>query len=120
MTIFAETWEASEYQYRNKANLKTLPENHLGKLAELKFDFVEYKAHQLISCHLYERMTIHCMNQYGLFKDFYRPECLDAQYYFKTCVELNSAYGIQKKYFPEHFVGSPYARPVPQFQQLGL
>lgn len=39
----------------------------------------------------------------------------DAKYYFKTCVQLNAAYGLQKKYFPEHFVGSHYARPVPQF-----
>ncbi|EGR27915.1 hypothetical protein IMG5_186670 [Ichthyophthirius multifiliis] len=118
MTIFDETWSENDYMFRNKLNLTSLPKNHVEKLKDLKFDFVEYKAHSLIACHLYERMTLHCMNQYGLFKDFYRPECLDSAHYFKSCVELNAAYGKLKKYYPEQFVSSGYARPVPQFEQI--
>ena len=60
-------------------NLKTLPKNHLMKLDTLKFDFVEYKAHQQLGCHIYSRMVRLCMNQYGLFHDAIRTECLDAR-----------------------------------------
>ena len=34
------------------------------------------KANQLLACHIYERMTVHCYNQYGAGLDFYKPECI--------------------------------------------
>jgi len=29
-----------------------------------------------VSCHIYERMTLQCYNQYGAFKEFMKPECV--------------------------------------------
>lgn len=45
------------------------------KIIYLIIVFVLLKANQLLACHVYEKMTLHCMNQYGLFEDSYRPEC---------------------------------------------
>ncbi|KRX02598.1 hypothetical protein PPERSA_11938 [Pseudocohnilembus persalinus] len=118
MPIYNETWDQDEFAWRTNVNLKTLPENHLERIKSLKFDFVEYKTHQLLACHLYERLTLHCMNQYGMFKDFYRPECMDVKHFFEHCVTLNAAYGLQKKYFPEMFVGNKYSRSIPHVSEL--
>lgn len=30
----------------------------------------------MVACHIYERMVTHCMNQYGLFEDAIRKECI--------------------------------------------
>lgn len=36
-------WANSDYKSRVHLNLRDLTKNHLGKLAKLKFDFIEYK-----------------------------------------------------------------------------
>ena len=36
------------------------------------------------------------------------------------CIRNNSAFGMQKKYFPEMFAINPYARPTPTVNQLYL
>lgn len=93
-----------DFTLRHQINLQTLPKNHVKLLSNLKFEFIEYKANQLLACHLYDRMTMHCKNQYGLFEDSYRPECIDAKNYFNLCVRLNAGYGLAKKYFPEYLI----------------
>lgn len=50
--------------------------------------------------------------------DFQRPECIDAQNFFSHCVQQNAALGVQKTYFPEQFLGNPYARPTPHPGQI--
>ncbi|KAM3145480.1 hypothetical protein pb186bvf_002524 [Paramecium bursaria] len=120
MPIYDEIWDEEDFMFRHQLNLRTLPRNHLKMLSTLKFDFVEYKSNQLLACHLYDRMNQHCNNQFGLFEDSYRTECLDAKNWFNFCVRLNAGYGLAKKYFPELFVSSPYARPTPHFDELGL
>ena len=118
MPIYDETWNEGDYLYQQRVNLKTLPRNHLNKLKALKFDFIEYKANQLLACHIYERMLIHCYNQYGLGTEFQRPECVDAYNYFHHCIQQNAGIGLQKTYFPEQFLGNPYARPSPHLSQI--
>jgi len=119
MPIFDEVWDQNEYLHRQMVNLKSIPANHLMKLKTLKFDFVEYKTNHLIACHLYERMTILCHNQYGMFTDFHqRRECMDASTFFEMCLKNHAAYGIQKKYWPELFAVNPYSRPIPHFEEL--
>lgn len=120
MPIYDEVWDLNDYVHRHMINLKTLPANHLGKLKSLKFDFVEYKTNHLLACHLYERMQILCHNQYGFFKEFQRPECLEAANYFEMCLKNHNAIGLQKKYMPELFASNPYSRPVPHFGELPL
>eukprot|EP01017_Pseudomicrothorax_dubius_P037659 TRINITY_DN554_c0_g1_i3.p1 TRINITY_DN554_c0_g1~~TRINITY_DN554_c0_g1_i3.p1 ORF type:complete len:150 (+),score=42.37 TRINITY_DN554_c0_g1_i3:72-521(+) len=120
MPIFDEVWEENDYAFRKQLNFKSLPRNHLERLSELRFDFVEYKTNHHIACHVYERMTTLCHNQYGWFRDFYRPECLEAANFFEMCLKLNAGFGLIKKYFPENFAVSPWARPVPQPVELGL
>mmetsp|Transcript_73685 Transcript_73685/g.85595 ORF Transcript_73685/g.85595 Transcript_73685/m.85595 type:complete len:125 (-) Transcript_73685:143-517(-) len=120
MPIYDETWEEGTYAYSKYQNLKALTKNHVGRLSTLKFDFVEYKTNHQVACHLYERMTILCRNQYGLFKDSQLKECMDAQYMFKQCIKLHTAVGVQKKYWPELFASSPYSRPSLQPSELYL
>ncbi|CAD8068247.1 unnamed protein product [Paramecium primaurelia] len=120
MPIYNEVWEEEDFMFRNMINLQTLTKNHVKLLDNLKFEFVEYKANQLLACHLYDRMAQHCKNQFGLFEDSYVPECLDARNYFQLCVRMNASYGLAKKYFPEYFLTNEYSRPNPNFKELGL
>jgi hypothetical protein len=78
------------------------------------------QAHQQIACHIYERMTIHCFNQYGIFEAMSRPECIDPVHFFHTCLKVNSFFAELKKYHPETFAASPYSRNKPHFDELGL
>eukprot|EP01016_Furgasonia_blochmanni_P000906 TRINITY_DN102_c0_g1_i1.p1 TRINITY_DN102_c0_g1~~TRINITY_DN102_c0_g1_i1.p1 ORF type:complete len:180 (+),score=68.51 TRINITY_DN102_c0_g1_i1:64-540(+) len=118
MPLFDEVWDDNDFTYRQRVNLKTLPANHLVRLKNLKFDFVEYKANHLFACHLYERMMLLCFNQYGVLHEAQKIECLDATNFFELCLKNNAAFGFQKKYWPELFATNPYARPTPNFEQV--
>lgn len=78
------------------------------------------QAHQQIACHIYERMAIHCFNQYGIFDAMTRPECLDPVNFFNMCLKVNSFFAAMKKYSPETFAASPYSRHRPHLEELGL
>lgn len=67
-----------------------------------RYEESNVQANQLLACHLYDRMSQHCKNQFGLFEDSYVPECLDARNYFQLCLRMNASYGLAKKYFPEY------------------
>eukprot|EP01016_Furgasonia_blochmanni_P000907 TRINITY_DN102_c0_g1_i2.p1 TRINITY_DN102_c0_g1~~TRINITY_DN102_c0_g1_i2.p1 ORF type:complete len:132 (+),score=26.17 TRINITY_DN102_c0_g1_i2:66-461(+) len=103
MPLFDEVWDDNDFTYRQRVNLKTLPANHLVRLKNLKFDFVEYKvrvlppsdnntnaifaldaisqANHLFACHLYERMMLLCFNQYGVLHEAQKIECLVSERY---------------------------------------
>lgn len=55
-------------------------------------------------------MNSHCLNQYGIFHDSIRTECMDIRAYLKQCKRLNQSYATFRKYYPELFIESPYSR----------
>ncbi len=118
-----------DFQFRQQMNLRTLTKNHLGKLSSLKFEFVEYKVFirinkcllRLTNC-LHAIFTTGCLliakintvsqkihfnlnAWYALINIYeYLLFSKDARRFFATCLHLNAAYGLAKKYFPEYSI----------------
>lgn len=78
------------------------------------------QAHQQIACHLYERMMIHCFNQFGIFDAMKRPECIESCTYFDDCLKVHNHFAKVKRYNPESLSSSPYNRYRPHLEELGI
>ena len=88
MPLFDETWEeegtlrSADYQFNDKQNLMTMPENALRIIRALPFRFEEYKvapsdqANQRLACWAYDRAFHECNNQYGILGSGKVRECV--------------------------------------------
>lgn len=65
-------------------------------------------------------MTIHCFNQYGVTESLKKPECIDAQQFFKNCLHVNGFFANMRDRNPEYYLNNTYSRYKPHFSELAI
>ncbi len=114
MGIQGEEWNEIDFVRRGYKTTKLLTPNHQGRANNLPFDFVDYNANKGVPCYLYEKTLLACFNNFGIYtREFLQnKDCNDANFWFNSCIQENSAQSVLKKYNPEQYVSSRESSPI--------
>lgn len=122
MSFEKEDWKPSEtiLKGHNITNMFTKPSLGFKEKMKEVTPFVDYHANEELPCVTYERATIACINQFGLFTPAFNSQknCLTAAKWYDTCVKNYNTTYLAKKYFPERRIDTSAYQPVLHIDEL--